>query len=95
MTCDVILVRIRFFPARWSSRTSSGNGHENAGEENQAHPQWAPNSPDLSVIENVWGVLKLHIAARGPKTVGEFTEMLQEGWDNLEMPVINRLFLSL
>jgi transposase len=36
---------------------------------------WPPNDPDLSVIENVWGILKLRIAARGPKTVEELTEM--------------------
>jgi hypothetical protein len=30
-----------FFAARWSSRTSRENDHENAGEENQAHPQLA------------------------------------------------------
>jgi transposase len=28
---------------------------------------WPPNSPDLSVIENGWGSLKLRIAPRGPK----------------------------
>jgi hypothetical protein len=56
---------------------------------------WPPNSPDLSVIENVWGILKLRIAARGPKTVEEPTEMLQEEWNNLEMSAIKGLFLSM
>jgi transposase len=56
---------------------------------------WPPNSPDLSVIENVWGILKLRIATRGPKIVEEFTERLQEEWDNLEMSGVNWLFLSI
>jgi hypothetical protein len=54
-----------------------------------------PNSLDLSIVENVWGILELYIAARGPKTVGEITEMLQEEWDNLEISVINGLLLSM
>jgi hypothetical protein len=56
---------------------------------------WRPNSPDLSVTENVWGILKLRIAARGPKTVEKFTKIPQEEWDNLKMSVINGLFLSM
>jgi transposase len=56
---------------------------------------WPPNSPDLSPIENVWGILKVRIAARGPSTVEELGQMLQEEWDKLEIDVINRLMASI
>jgi hypothetical protein len=34
-------------------------------------------------------------AVKGPKTVEELTEMRQKEWDNLEMSVINGLFLPM
>jgi hypothetical protein len=30
---------------------------------------WPPDSPDLSPIENVWGILKIRIAAREPRNI--------------------------
>jgi hypothetical protein len=53
---------------------------------------WPANSPDLSVIENVWGILKFRIATRAPKNSRELKDLLQEEWDKLEMETINGLF---
>jgi transposase len=56
---------------------------------------WPPHSPDLSPIENVWGIMKIRIAARGPRTVDELRQMLQEEWENLDFDVINGLMASI
>jgi hypothetical protein len=37
-------------------------------------PDWPPNSPDLSVIENGWEISKSRIAARGPESVPELKQ---------------------
>jgi transposase len=58
-------------------------------------PDWPPNSPDLSVIENVWGILKMRIARRGPKTIPELKTMLQEEWDNLDQAMLDDLVASM
>jgi hypothetical protein len=54
-------------------------------------PDWPPNSPDLSPIENVWGILKIRLAAREPKNVAGLRATLLEEWDNLEQDIIDRL----
>jgi hypothetical protein len=36
------------------------------------------NSPDLSVIENIWGLLKPQIAARAPTNLTELKQTLEE-----------------
>jgi transposase len=52
---------------------------------------WPPSSPDMSPIENVWGILKIRIAAREPKSVGELATTLMEEWDNLDQRIIDGL----
>jgi transposase len=42
---------------------------------------WPPNSPDLSVIENVWGILKNKVARRDPQNMIELEECLMDEWD--------------
>jgi hypothetical protein len=56
---------------------------------------WPPNSPDLSVIENVWGILKLKVAERSPKTMPELREILIEEWNKLDQSMINNLIRSM
>jgi transposase len=58
-------------------------------------PDWPPNSPDLSVIENVWGILKARIARRGPKTIPELKAILQEEWNNLDQAMLDELIASM
>jgi hypothetical protein len=52
---------------------------------------WPPNAPDLSPIENVWGLLKIRVAAREPKRVADLRPILLEEWDDLEQDAIDRL----
>jgi transposase len=56
---------------------------------------WPPNSPDLSVIENVWGILKRRVAERRPQNIAELTRYLLEEWDNLDQKIINDLIESM
>jgi transposase len=46
---------------------------------------WPPNSPDLSPIENIWGNMKLRLAAKTWPTVAKFRAEIQRLWD--EVPV--------
>jgi transposase len=64
-------------------------------KKNRIIVDWPANSPDLSVIETVWGILKLRIAMSGPKSVAELIEMLQDEWNKLEFEVINGLLASI
>jgi hypothetical protein len=57
-------------------------------------PDWPANSPDLSVIENVWGILKGRVAKRAPKTIPELKTALQEEWDNLDQRMLDDLVAS-
>jgi transposase len=52
---------------------------------------WPPNSPDLSVIENVWGLLKKAVNSRNPRSINEVKRILQEERENLDQTMINRL----
>jgi hypothetical protein len=58
-------------------------------------PDWPPNSPDLSVIENVWGILKAKIAKKEPKTIADLRSLLQQEWDNLDQRIIDHLIESM
>jgi hypothetical protein len=52
---------------------------------------WPANSPDLSVIENVWGILKHRVAERAPKTMDELKQAVFDEWENLDRGTIDRL----
>jgi hypothetical protein len=52
---------------------------------------WPPNSPDLSAIENIWGILKSKIARRDPQSMRELEQFLMEEWDNMNQQVIDML----
>jgi hypothetical protein len=58
-------------------------------------PDWLLNSPDLSVTENVWGILKSQIAARGPGSVPKLKQTVQEEWSRLSQNTINALVHSM
>jgi transposase len=39
---------------------------------------WPPNSPDLSPIENIWGIVDSKVQARGCSSFEEFKEAVLE-----------------
>jgi transposase len=55
---------------------------------------WPPNSPDISCIENLWGVLKQKVAKRDPQNIPELQSYLEEEWHNLDQKVIDDLMDS-
>jgi transposase len=54
-------------------------------------PDWPPNSPDLSVIENLWGILKAKLAVRDPQNLKEMEQYLMEEWLNIDQKTIDKL----
>jgi hypothetical protein len=55
---------------------------------------WPVNSLDLSVIENLWAVMKRNVSTRSPKTTPELKEILMEEWDKLDQQMIDSLIRS-
>jgi transposase len=70
---------------------------------NRAHPtqtsslleKWPPNSPDLSPIENVWGIVKAKVLAKGCKNFLEFKEAVQHALKNIPQSTIDNLYDSM
>jgi hypothetical protein len=58
-------------------------------------PDWPPNSPDLSPIENAWAIVQAKLDARGCKTFAEFKDALKEEWTKLERSTYKNLMGSL
>lgn len=55
-------------------------------------PNWPPNSPDLSLIENVWAYLQAKLNALGCKTFQEFKGALKKEVKALNKEFAERLF---
>jgi hypothetical protein len=55
---------------------------------------WPPNSPDISCIENLWGVLKQRVVKRDPASVQELERDHVEEWQELDQKIIDDLIDS-
>ncbi|EGP82577.1 uncharacterized protein MYCGRDRAFT_51173 [Zymoseptoria tritici IPO323] len=55
----------------------------------------SPQSPDLSVIENVWRILKQRVKSREPTTKDELRCYIIEEWANITQDEINKLVLTM
>jgi hypothetical protein len=58
-------------------------------------PNWPPNSPDLSPIENVWGYVQREVNKAGCKTFPEFKTKVEQTFKNLSQRHLTRLFASM
>lgn len=59
--------------------------------------QFPARSPDLNIIENVWGILARRVYAhnRQYQSVRELKEAILSTWDNLEEDLLRRLVASM
>jgi hypothetical protein len=55
---------------------------------------WPANSPDLSVIEDVSGIMKTKVAERAPKDMPMLKTALIQEWDAIPQETIDRLIES-
>lgn len=55
---------------------------------------WPANSPDLSLIENVWGMMVRKLALRDIQTVEQLKEAITEEWDAIDYEKIRALYDS-
>lgn len=56
---------------------------------------WPPSSPDLSPIENLWGIVQAKLDAKGCKTFDEFKKALEIEWNSLEKSLCRDLVSSM
>lgn len=56
---------------------------------------WPANSPDLNPIENLWGILKIKVARRCPKTKNELKSILNEEWKKITDEIRHNLVNSM
>ena len=56
---------------------------------------WPPQSPDLSIIENLWSYLKVKVMKRCPKTVSEFCQYAIEEYSHIPTDYVQTLYCSI
>ena len=45
--------------------------------------QWAPRSPDLNPIENIWALVARQVSLRQPKTVDALKRAVRAAWNEV------------
>ena len=58
-------------------------------------PDWPANSPDLSPIENLWGIVERRVQAAGCKTFAEFKATLKKEWNQVSKGLCKNLMGSM
>jgi hypothetical protein len=55
---------------------------------------WPPNSPDLSQIENLWGIKQSKFEVKGCKNFSDFKDALHDEWKSASKHVLRSLLNS-
>jgi transposase len=64
------------------------------GEGVSTDATFPPYSPDLNLIENVWGVMAQHLSSQDFETERQLLHALRKEWDSLDLPYLQRLYWS-
>ena len=83
-----------FFQQDGATCHTSQKTIEKISEKCSILPNWPPNSPDLSPIEVLWGILKRYIKIHKPITKRDLLFRIRNAWDMIPFSTINKLVLS-
>lgn len=89
--------------ATWTFQQDNDSSHSKAGQVLQMYNNvhntciqllldWPPNSPDLSPIENIWGIVDRKVASRGCKNFEDFKKAVDEELQNIPRLTLARLW---
>ena len=57
--------------------------------------KWPSQSPDLNPIKNLWSILDSNLKDRRPQSKAELFQVLQVGWNRLDVDLLRRLVESM
>ena len=57
---------------------------------------WPPNSPDLNLIENLWGILNTHVYDKQKfRSIIQMKNAVGKAWRNISVEVLQNLYKSM